>query len=299
MKKSDKKDRLQAPSTKKLSISKRELYQAKQDLIQAAAKAENNDLMPEHLWPDQTEDAWFRRKHAVSEKIKKRGGFSSSITTLALTDPDWETKETVAAWLRRELKTLRKIEATAGSAPVRRRLAMSRSEIADIAVELLECLGGQSLTCLFQELLDVDRRRKSLAEDFLNLDSAANSEAMLSLQGGNIGVREFAKLREVAPSTVTRWRRSEEYRALVQFHKDIWDGVLRNKYFDKIKLDSPNLTEAECFRRAFLLDTLSALERRQAEASGKIAGKNGRRVSPVLPKKPSLSRGKKSRKDSQ
>ena len=137
MKKSDKKDRLQAPSTKKLSISKRELYQAKQDLIQAAAKAENNDLMPERLWPYKVEDAWFRRKHAVSEKIKKRGGFSSSITTLALTDPDWETKETVAAWLRRELKTLRKIEATAGSAPVRRRHAMSRSEIADIAVELL------------------------------------------------------------------------------------------------------------------------------------------------------------------
>jgi hypothetical protein len=79
---------------------------------------------------------------------------------LALTDSNWETKETVASWLRKELKVLREAESEPGTAPVRRRGALSKTMISDVAIELLECIGGESLVCLFQELLDIDRHRK-------------------------------------------------------------------------------------------------------------------------------------------
>jgi len=46
---------------------------------------------------------------------------------LALTDAAWETKESVATWLRKELSVLRDAEATPGTAPVRRGEALSRA----------------------------------------------------------------------------------------------------------------------------------------------------------------------------
>jgi hypothetical protein len=143
---------------------------------------------PQYLWPDKNDDAWFNRKSAISELIEKRGGFSHHIAGLALVNRDWETKEAVAAWLRDELQVLRSAEAQPGSAPVRRQQALSRTEIADVAIELLECIAGESLVCLLQELLAIDRHRMSLADDFSNLDRAAQLEATSNLQGVSIGV---------------------------------------------------------------------------------------------------------------
>jgi hypothetical protein len=119
-------------------IEHEEAYrETKFDLIKAAREAEDEDRFPEYLWPDVTDDAWFHRKSAASEIIAKRGGFSSNVATLALTDSAWETKEAVASWLRRELKALREAEGKSGAAPVRRRAALSRSVVSDIAIELL------------------------------------------------------------------------------------------------------------------------------------------------------------------
>jgi hypothetical protein len=70
------------------------------------------------MLPDVTEDAWFGRKSEINDFIKQRGGFSKHVALLALTDADWETKETVATWLRSELKRLREAEARPGTAPV-------------------------------------------------------------------------------------------------------------------------------------------------------------------------------------
>src|SRR5262249_47375105 len=139
-----------------------------------------------------------------SDFIEKRGGFPHDVVILALTDPDWETKESVAAWLRQELKLLLQAETKPGTAPARRGKTLSRIEISEIAVELLQCLGGETLICLFQELLDVDRHRKSLADGFSQLDRAAEIEAMAQLQGVSLGVRRLAERISVSPRTVTR-----------------------------------------------------------------------------------------------
>jgi hypothetical protein len=138
-------------------------------------------------------------------------------------------------------------------------------------MELLQCLGGECLICLFQELLDIDRHRKSLADHYSQLNQAAEIEAQAQLQGHSLGVRLLAKQMSVSPSTVTRWKKSRSFCELVDFHKDSWGltrrddyfeqimdfhrdfWVLarRDDYFEQIKRDFPQATDAECLRRAF------------------------------------------------
>ena len=225
-------------------------HRTKMELVNAAHDAEN-DGWPQYLWPDGTEDAWFHRKSTDSDFIEKRGGFPRAVVILALTDPDWETKERVAAWLRGELKLLREAEASPGTAPVRRGKTLSRIEISEIAMELLECLGGECLICLFQELLKIDRHRKSLADNYFQLNQAAEIEAQAQLQGQSLGVRLLANQMSVSPSTVTRWKKSESFCERVEFHKQCWGCALREDYFEQIKSTFPQATDAECFRRAF------------------------------------------------
>jgi hypothetical protein len=285
-----------AAARKRFMENGRAYRKTKVDLIEAAREAENADRLPEYLWPDADNDAWFHRKSEASKLIEKRGGFSGHVATLALTDPQWETKEAVASWLRRELKVLRDAELEAGAAPVRRGRALSKSTISDVAIELLECIGGESLICLFQELLDIDRHRKALAEVYIQLDGAARSEAQFELQGGTMGVRAFAKHLSVSPSTVTRWRKSPAFLQRVEFHKHVWGNFLRDEYFDQIRKESPAIEEAECFRQAFRLYGLSIPERQgkmSVETDESSAG-----VAPVLPPTAHKSRGKKSRRDS-
>ena len=259
---------MKRPSTKgreqkrKLAAYRKARDQARLDLVKAVRTAEEKNYPPASMWPDQNEDAWFRRKSALADLIDNRGAFSNHVTMLALTDSGWETKETVASWLRDELKVLRDAERKVGAAPVRVGGALSRTTISDIAVEMLECIGGQSLSCLFQELLDIDRHRNSLAKDFTQLDGAAEVEAQLELQGSKMRVRAFARQMGVAPSTVTRWRTSPAFHQQVAFHQGIWADVLRGNYFDQIKREAPELTEAECFRRAFKLYFRSIAARR-------------------------------------
>jgi hypothetical protein len=250
---------------KRLEASSKKWKRTKLELVKAAHASEDHGLMPEYLWPDITMDAWFHRKSNASTIIEKRGGFSHEVANMALTDPDWETKHTVALWLRRELSQLRAAEAEPGKAPVRRSKAMSRIEIADLAIELLDSLNhcvGETLICLFQELLDVDRHRRSLAADFSQIAKAAEFEAQIQLQELPYGVRKFAACLSVAPNTVTRWRRSKFYRERVEMSRSCWSHVLRDDYFEKIKADVPNATEAECFRRAFAMYGKSLPQRR-------------------------------------
>jgi hypothetical protein len=245
----------------RLKASSEARLRAKTALI-SEARADEDNKWPEQLQPDGSMDAWFYRKSRDSEFIEKRGGFSRHVADLALEDPDWETKETVAGWLRNEMKQLREAEAKPGAAPVRRGKALSRIEISEIAIELLECLAGPKLTCLFQELLDVDRHRKSRSEVFSQLETAAEIEAQTRLQGKPLGVRAFAKCMSVSPSSVTRWRRSGFFWMRVEFFKNVWESVLRDDYFETIKTTAPDATDTECFRRAFQMYIESLPERR-------------------------------------
>jgi hypothetical protein len=129
-----------AAARKRFKESGEAYRKTKLDLVKAAHEAESSNRFPEYLWPDMNDDAWFRRKSAASELIEKRGGFSSHVSMLALVDSDWETKEAVASWLRRELTVLREAEGKSGEAPVRRNAALSRTVISDVAIELLVLL---------------------------------------------------------------------------------------------------------------------------------------------------------------
>ncbi|NEU97020.1 hypothetical protein [Bradyrhizobium uaiense] len=264
-----------ATARKRFKESGEAYRQTKLDLVRAAHESESSNRFPEYLCPDMNDDAWFHRKSAASELIEKRGEFSSHVSMLALVDSDWETKEAVASWLRRELKVLRVAEGKSGGAPVRRNVALSRTVISDVAVELLECIGGEALVCLFQELLDIDRHRRSRAESFVQLDRAAEMEAQLNLQGRHTRVRELAGHMSVSPSSVTRWRKNSAYRGRVDFHKRVWGNFMRDEYFDQIKSKVPTLSEPECFRRAFALYASSIPARRgrstQANTRGPIA----------------------------
>jgi hypothetical protein len=208
----------------RLKASQQGLIRAKSKLITEARAAEKK--LREDLRPDGSMDAWFHRKSNNSDFVEKRGGFSR------------------------------------GAAPVRRGKALSRIEISEIAIELLECVAGPKLTCLFQELLDVDRHRKSLSEVFSQLDIAAEVEAQTQLQGKPLGVREFAKQLLVSPSTVTRWKRSGFFWERVKLIKSTWGSVLRAEYFENIKAMNPDASEEECFRRAFQMYIESLPERR-------------------------------------
>ncbi len=242
--------------------SAQERAQTKTDLIHAARAAEVGPNHPEYMWPDLNDDAWFHRKSEVNDLIQERGGFSHHVAILALTDSDWETKETVAAWLRSQLMELRKSEAKSGTSPVRREKRLSRTEIADAAVEMLQCIAGDKLICLFQELLDVDRHRRSHGIVFAQMERAAEIDAQCRLQGRPLGVREHALVMSVSGSTVTRWRRTAAYRKRVEMFTHVWGHTLRDDYFESIRSKNPNATEDECFRIAFQMYGRSLPERR-------------------------------------
>jgi len=202
--------------------------------------------------PDMTHDAHLSRLNAHARLIEERGGYHRQEASLVLVNSSWETKERCALWLRTELKQLRDGEARVGTAPIRNRLALSRIQIADLAVTMLECLQvGDNLLCLFQELLNVDRHRKELATVDEKLEMAAQIEAQFILKGFPCKVQELAKLVSVRPSSVTRWRRSEKYRHWVEFYQNLWSEGLRDEYFEKIKREHGPLTDEQCFRMAF------------------------------------------------
>ena len=84
-------------------------------------------------------------------------------------------------------------------------------------------------------MLDVDRHRKSLSEEFSKSEAVAEIEAQARLQGKQLGVREFAKLMSVSPSSVSRWRRSQSFWERVELSKSSWERVLRDNYFEEIR----------------------------------------------------------------
>jgi hypothetical protein len=244
----------QAEFRKRLAASSRTHDQLIKELVNIAHSAKNSDDCSEHTKADITHDAYFSRLTAHEKLIEKRGGFQREEAPLVLTHGLWETKERCALWLRTELKQLRDGEARAGTAPVRNRLALSRIQIADLAVTMLECLEvGDNLLCLFQELLNVDRHRRELATSDSKLERAAQIEAQFILQGFPCGVQQLAKWVSVRPSSVTRWRRSDKYRGRVEFYRDVWLCTLRDKYFEKINLEHGPLTDEQCFRHAFYM----------------------------------------------
>jgi hypothetical protein len=232
-----------------MAASSRATRRIMKELIHSAR---NKDEVSRHAMADVNLDGHFMRLSAHSTLIEKRGGFEKEAVALALVNSSWETKEPLALWLSKELEFLREGEVRVGAAPVRTGKALSRIEIADLALTMLECLDvGDNLLCLFQELLNVDRHRKDLATSDRNMKSAAEIEAQFNLQGYPCGVQELARLVSVRPSSVTRWRRNDRYRKEVARNQRAFSEVLRDEYFEQIKRDYGPLTDVETFRHAF------------------------------------------------
>jgi hypothetical protein len=249
-----------ADNSAKFKAYLKALHRTKTELLRASRKAHLG--WPHNPWQE-TDEAYFHRTSVNASFVEKRGGLPRVVVNLALNDRAWETKETVAGWLRDELRRLREAEAERGAAPVRRGKTLSRIEISEIAIELLGPLVGESLFCLFQELLDIDRHRIALDANYSKFAQAAEMEAMVRLQGRSWGVRALAKQMSVSPSTITRWKRSLSFCERVELAKRRVGEFLREDYFEQIKAAAPEATEAECFRRAFQM-YLESIPQRQA-----------------------------------
>jgi hypothetical protein len=174
---------------------------------------------------EMTTDDWFGRYSRCEETIIESGLFSDEQATKAVVNSDPATKEAVAEWLRTELKKLREGENTPGGAPVRRRKALSRPVIADIAMTMLgvcEAPPEKNLLRLLEELLGLDTHRAAMdSTPSKEFKRAASIEGHLAAEGINIGVRELARNVSVEPSTIIVWRRKPEYAEMVQQEKSV------------------------------------------------------------------------------
>jgi len=168
--------------------------------------------------PDEGPYAYSFRADANRVLLVKRGKFSfdEAIRTLKNSKP--ETKEPAARWLRGELAKLRRGERIPGQAPVRRGLALSELQIADLAMTLVEsCNGrpGSELLCLVRELMGINTHRAALAEKRNPaFEVAAVVEGMRARKGQAIGVRELAREVGVSAGTITKWQREPKYKGL-------------------------------------------------------------------------------------
>jgi hypothetical protein len=201
---------------------------------------------PRHVLADVTLDAFFRRMSAHQQLLIEKGGFQSKQAVRALNAPDPESKEQVAVWLSSELNKLREGERRAGAAPMRWGQALPRAEMADLAMTMLEACEappGENLICLLQELLDVDRHRKALAEkpgeEFVN---AAYFEAANELQGRTTGVREIARKVSVSPAAVSGWKKLDNYLEAKEVAKRL---LLLGKRIEAFRNGDPQLAEGE------------------------------------------------------
>jgi hypothetical protein len=126
--------------------------------------------------------------------------------------------EALAFFLRMDLRALKNEERERNAAPVRALKRVPRSLIAEIAMDLLgscETWGyppGHFLNSLVRELLNLDQDRQGMSRDVERQELAAAIVA----QAPEVGTRQLAKAVHVNASTISRWRRSAEFKKLVE-----------------------------------------------------------------------------------
>jgi hypothetical protein len=126
--------------------------------------------------------------------------------------------EALAFLLRIFLRQLKNAERSRKAAPVRSLKLVPRSLIAEIAMELLascETWGrppGRWLNSLMRELLDLERDRQGMSRDVEAQEQAAGILA----QTPTVLTRQLARALHVNASTISRWRRSPEFKQMVE-----------------------------------------------------------------------------------
>jgi hypothetical protein len=126
--------------------------------------------------------------------------------------------EALAFLLRIFLRELKHAEKNRKAAPVRTLSLVPRSLIAEIAMDLLgscETWGhppGPLLNSLMRELLNLEHDRQGMSRDVETQERAAGVVA----QAPAVRTRELARALHVNASTISRWRRSPEFKQMVE-----------------------------------------------------------------------------------
>ena len=129
----------------------------------------------------------------------------------------WTASETLAFLLRIALRGLKYAEKSRKAAPVRSLKLLPRSLIAEIAMDLLQSCEtwgrppGPKLNDLVHELLNLERDSQSMSRDFETQKRAAGIVAIAP----KVRTRELARAFNVNASTISRWRRSSEFKQMV------------------------------------------------------------------------------------
>ena len=130
----------------------------------------------------------------------------------------WTASEALAFMLRIMLRELKHAERSRQAAPVRSLNLVPRSLIAEIAMDLLERCEtcgyppGPLLNSLTRELLNLEHHGEGKVQDVTTQKWAAGIVA----QAPSVGTRQLARALHVHASTVSRWRRSPEFKKLVE-----------------------------------------------------------------------------------
>jgi hypothetical protein len=197
----------------------------KKKTVAKKAKSSANFRWPTYAeLDDEGFESSYHRMAALEKLIVAKGDFTSDEATRATYIYDQDLAERLAEWLRVELARLRVLEKS-GGAGVRLGKAISRLEIADIAMTIVENADlGDNLTYLLLELMNLDRHRVKLAKNnsVARVDAATAEARQAFIKGRPWGVRELSRDVSVTPSTILKWRQSAEYQALVESKKGMW-----------------------------------------------------------------------------
>jgi hypothetical protein len=188
----------------------------------------------------------------LCELLRKRGGFTGHEIAAALYGRGFvnqrvEIERRVAMWLMGELQKLPNGKATSGEAsPVRRRGLLSRLQIADVAIALLDydnyrdhinswdCRDEPSapvarqpptpeLIDLLGQLLDVTRHRAAFAKRASERDGrfvlAAHIDGVAARRGETLSVKRLSALAKASTGSISAWRRSPRYKKFVESTK--------------------------------------------------------------------------------
>jgi hypothetical protein len=227
------------------------------------SKNDRGNGWPDHVRADVSVDGYFKRMDTVERILAEKAGLLKAEVRAALTSSDPATKEKGAKWLRSELQRLRDLQKS-GSHPARRGTTLSLLEISDAALTMLEaikCIDDELLS-LLQELLNLDRHRRSIAANLEAFDRAANSEALQTLQGKAPGVRALARENSISVSTASEWKRSAEYKAKVEFYIKCWTDRVGD-YAEMVESKFPGMAHGHAFRIAMMADHLLGQVRAQ------------------------------------
>jgi hypothetical protein len=126
--------------------------------------------------------------------------------------------EALAFILRIDLRELRHAERTHNAAAVRTQELVPRSVIAEVAMNLLGSCElwnyspGLHLIALIRELLNVDRDKHGATR---HVDAQVDASYIVA-QNPTVHTRELARKVGVNASTISRWRRSPEFKKRVE-----------------------------------------------------------------------------------